>query len=37
MNELKSIETHSNLNAIPLSDETKFRLKEINKTKDYKN
>ena len=37
MNELNSIETHSNLDAIPLSDETKFRLKEINKIKDYSN
>ena len=38
MNETKSIETltntHPNLNAIPLSDETKFRLNEINKVKD---
>ena len=33
MNELISIETHSNLNAIPLSDQTKFRLYEINKKK----
>ena len=32
MNELNSIETHSNLN---LSDQTKFRLNEINKIKDY--
>ena len=37
MNELNSIETHSNLNAIPLSDQTKFRLNEINKIKDYFN
>ena len=37
MNELNSIETQSNLDAIPLSDETKFRLKEINKIKDYFN
>ena len=37
MNELISIETHSNLNAIPLSDQTKFRLNEINKIKDYFN
>ena len=35
MNELNSIETHSNLNAISLSDQTKFRLHEINKIKDY--
>ena len=31
------IETHSNLNAIPLSDKTKFRLNEINKIKEYFN
>ena len=31
MNELNSIETHPNLNTIPLSDQTKFRLNEINK------
>ena len=37
MNELNSIEIHSNLNAIPLSDQTKFRLNEINKIKDYFN
>ena len=37
MNELNSIETHSNLNAISLSDQTKFRLNEINKLKDYFN
>ena len=41
MNEFNSIETltntYSNLNAIPLSDQTKFRLNEINKIKDYFN
>ena len=37
MNELNLIETQSNLNAIPLSDQTKFRLTEINKIKDYFN
>ena len=37
MNELNSIEAHSNLNPISLSDQTKFRLKEINKIKDYFN
>ena len=37
MNESNSIETHSNLNAVPLSDQTKFRLNEINKIKDYFN
>ena len=39
MNECNSIETltytQSNLNAIPLSDQTKFRLNEINKIKNY--
>ena len=35
MDELNSTETHSNLDAVPLSDETKFRLNEINKIKDY--
>ena len=37
MNKLNSIETHSNLDAIPLSDQTKFRLDVINKIKDYFN
>ena len=37
MNELNSIETRSNLNAIPLSDRTKFMLNEFNKIKDYFN
>ena len=37
MNELGSIETHSNLNAIPLIDQTKLSLAEINKIKDYFN
>ena len=37
MNKLNSIETQSNLDAIPLSDQTKFRINEINKTKDYFN
>ena len=37
MNKINSIETHSNLNATPLSDQTKFRLNEINKIKDYCN
>ena len=30
-------DTHLNLNAIPLSDQTKFRLAEINKIKEYFN
>ena len=41
MNECNSIEkltnTHSNLNAIPLSEQIKFRINEINKIKDYFN
>ena len=37
MNKLNSIETHSNLNHIPLGDQTKFRLNWINKIKDYFN
>ena len=37
MNELNSIETQSNLDATSLSDQTKFRLNEINKIKYYFN
>ena len=37
MNELNSIETQSNLDAVPLSDQTTFRLNEINKIKYYFN
>ena len=37
MIELNTIETPSNLDAIPASDQTKFRLNEINKIKDYFN
>ena len=37
MNELNSVETHSNLDAIPLSVQTKFRLNKINKIKNYFN
>ena len=41
MNKCNSIKTQANtllnLNAIPLSDQTKFRLNEINKIKDYFN
>ena len=33
MNELNLIETQSNLDALPLRDQTKFRLNEINQTK----
>ena len=35
MSELNSIETQSNLDPIPLNDQTKFQLYEINKIKDY--
>ena len=34
MNKLNLIETQSNLGAILLSDQTKFRLNEVNKIKD---
>ena len=37
MNKLNSIEAQSNLDAIPLSDQMKVRLNEINKIKDYFN
>ena len=35
MNELNSVKTHSDINTIPLSDQTNFRLNEIDKIKDY--
>ena len=35
MNELRSIKAYSNLTTLSLNDQTKFRLNEINKTKDY--
>ena len=35
MNELNSVKTHLDLNTIPLSDQTNFRLNEIDKIKDY--
>ena len=37
MNKRNSIETQSNQDAIPLSDQIKFRLNEINEIKDYFN
>ena len=37
MNKLNSVKTPSDLNAISLSDQTKFRLNEINKIKDFFN
>ena len=35
MNELRSIETYSDLSALTLTGQTKFRLNEINIRKDY--
>ena len=35
MNEVNPVETHSNPNEIPLNDQTKFKLNEIDKIKDY--
>ena len=35
MNELRSIKTYSDLSTLSLNDQTKFRLNEINKIKDY--
>ena len=35
MDELKSIKTYSDMSTLSLNDQTKFRLKEINKIKDY--
>ena len=37
MNKLSSVVTQSNLDAIPLNDQTKFRLNKINKIKDLFN
>ena len=34
---MNKFNTYSNLNAIPLRDQTKFRLNEIDKIKDYFN
>ena len=35
MNELSSIKTYSDLGTLSLNDQTRFRLNEINKIKDY--
>ena len=35
MNELKLVKTYSDLSTLSLNDQTKFRLNEINKIKDY--
>ena len=35
MNEIRSIERYSDLRILLLSDQTKFRLREINKIKNY--
>ena len=35
MNELRSIKTYSDLTTLSLNDQTKFKLNEFNKIKDY--
>ena len=35
MNELRPVKTYSDLSTLSLNDQTKFRLNEINKIKDY--
>ena len=35
MNEFRPVKTYSDLSTLPLNDQTKFRLNEINKIKDY--
>ena len=35
MNKLRPVKTYSDLTMLSLNDETKFRLNEINKIKDY--
>ena len=35
MNELRPVRTYSDLTTLSLNDQTKFRLNEINKIKDY--
>ena len=35
MNKLRSIKTYSDLTALSINDQTKFRLDEINKIKDH--
>ena len=37
MNKLRPVKTYSDLSALSLNDQTKFRLNEINKIKDYFN
>ena len=37
MNELRPVKTYSDLSTLSLNDQTKFRLNEINKIKDYFN
>ena len=37
MNELRPVKTYSDLSTLSLNDQTKFRLNEINETKDYFN
>ena len=35
MNELRLVKTYSDLSTLSVNDQTKFRLNEINKIKDY--
>ena len=35
MNEFRPVKTYSDLSTLSLNDQTKFRLNEINKIKDY--
>ena len=35
MNKLRPVKTYSDLTTLSLNDQTKFRLDEINKIKDY--
>ena len=37
MNELRPVKTYSDLTTLSLNDQTKFRLNEIDKIKDYFN
>ena len=37
MNELRPVKTYSDLSTFSLNNQTKFRLNEINKIKDYFN
>ena len=37
MNQFRPVKTYSDFTTLSLNDQTKFRLNEINKTKDYFN